>query len=43
MATNARKPKAQPRNRQGRFVSREMAERPRKANGQFAKKKGGRR
>ena len=44
MASNARKSKvsAQPRNKQGRFMSREMAERPRKANGQF-KKKGARR
>ena len=34
----------QPRNKLGRFISREMAERPRKANGQFKRKStGGRR
>ena len=40
MASNARKSKVStpPRNKQGRFMSREMAERPRKANGQFKKK-----
>ena len=45
MASNARKSKVieQPRNKQGRFMSREMAERPRKANGQFRKKTGARR
>ena len=45
MASNARKSKVieQPRNKQGRFMSREMAERPRRANGQFRKKTGGRR
>ena len=45
MASKARKSKVstQPRNKQGRFMSREMAERPRKANGQFKKRTGARR
>ena len=46
MASNAKKSKSntQPRNKKGRFISREMAERPRKANGQFKRKStGGRR
>lgn len=42
MASNARKSKSntQPRNKKGRFISREMAERPRKANGQFKRVSG---
>lgn len=31
--------RAQPRTKQGRFTTREMASRPRKANGQFKKKR----